>query len=36
VASLSLPRLNQRLRDQGLDSNPETLRNLLESLAGWA
>jgi len=30
---LSLPRINQRLRDQGLDSNPETLRNLLGSLA---
>ena len=30
---LSLPRLNQHLLDQGLDSNPETLRNLLASLA---
>jgi ATP-dependent DNA helicase RecQ len=31
--SLSLPRLNQHLLDQGQNSNPETLRNLLASLA---
>ncbi len=31
--SLSLRRLNQRLLDEGRDSNPETLRNLLSSLA---
>jgi ATP-dependent DNA helicase RecQ len=31
--SLSLRRLNQRLLDQGQASNPETLRNLLTSLA---
>ncbi|MBS1201592.1 MAG: ATP-dependent helicase, RecQ family, partial [Chromatiaceae bacterium] len=31
--SLGLRRLNQRLLDEGLDSNPETLRNLLASLA---
>lgn len=30
---LSLRRLNQHLLDQGEDSNPETLRNLLASLA---
>jgi ATP-dependent DNA helicase RecQ len=30
---LSIRRLNQRLRDQGVDSNPETLRDLLASLA---
>ncbi|HSQ07261.1 MAG TPA: RecQ family ATP-dependent DNA helicase, partial [Chromatiaceae bacterium] len=30
---LSLRRLNQHLVDQGLESNPETLRNLLASLA---
>ena len=30
---LSLRRLNQQLLDQGLESNPETLRNLLASLA---
>ena len=30
---LSLRRLNQHLLDQGQDSNPETLRNLLASLA---
>ncbi len=31
--SLSLRRLNQRLCDLGYDSNPESLRNLLQSLA---
>ncbi|EGV28461.1 ATP-dependent DNA helicase, RecQ family [Thiorhodococcus drewsii AZ1] len=30
---LSLRQLNQRLRDQGVESNPETLRNLLAGLA---
>ncbi|WP_295587072.1 RecQ family ATP-dependent DNA helicase [uncultured Lamprocystis sp.] len=30
---LSIRRLNQRLRDQGVDSNPEILRDLLGSLA---
>ncbi len=30
---LSIRRLNQRLRDQGVDSNPELLRDLLASLA---
>ncbi|WP_043756020.1 RecQ family ATP-dependent DNA helicase [Imhoffiella purpurea] len=30
---LSLRQLNQRLRDQGMESNPETLRNLLAGLA---
>ncbi len=30
--SLNLSRLNQRLKDDGMECNPETLRNLLKSL----